>query len=305
MNAAAPPADPDRRAWLEKLRCIGRREGFFEELGADHTALYVARGDTLIVTFENLDHVFEHHDNRMPWGHAFVSSQGWSMLGLMAHGWTWYRDPAVFAFFDYLAADGFFAQFRRVVFYGASMGAYAACAFSAAAPGATVIAISPQATLDRTIAPWERRYRAAWRRDFTGAYGYAPAQVQAAHRVHLFHDPAAPLDAMHATLFDGPNVAKYACRFAGHRIASLWMAAGILKPVVMECVDGTLTPPRFYRMARARRDVPRYQRDLLDRARAMGRDTLAARYCEAVLARREAAPYFAAALEELRGSAPA
>ncbi len=72
----------------------------------------------------------------MPWGYGFVEAHGWSMLGMMAHDWTWYRDAAVWDFFDRLRDEGFFKQFDKVVFYGASMGAYAASVFSSAAPGA-------------------------------------------------------------------------------------------------------------------------------------------------------------------------
>ena len=62
--------------------------------------------------------------------------------------YLWLRNPAkmsapALAMLDELRDSGFFARFRRVIFYGASMGGYAAAAFSSAAPGATVILISP------------------------------------------------------------------------------------------------------------------------------------------------------------------
>ena len=109
-------------------------------------------------------------DTRRPWGFEFIEAQNWSMLGVMANGWTWFRDPAVTAEFDCLKDSGFFEQFDRVVFYGASMGGYAAAAFSSAAKGATVFAISPQSTVDKTVVPWEMRYKSVWNRDFTGPY---------------------------------------------------------------------------------------------------------------------------------------
>lgn len=286
-----------RLDWRANLARIGAAEGFYEELGAEHSALYVARGKTLMVTFENLDHVYERGADRLPWGYEFVQRRGWSMLGLMAHDWTWYRDPAVFDFFDRLRDDGFFAGFDRVVFYGASMGGYAACAFSAAAPGATVLAISPQATLERSLAGWESRYVKAWRRDFSGRYAYAPDCIEAAERVHLFFDPAAPLDAMHASLFRGENVEKYRCRYMGHRIASLWLQMGILKQVTEGCVDGTMTRAGFYRMMRARHDAPRYQKALLTRVTEKGRHDLTIRLCTHVLENRRA-PVFRQALRK-------
>lgn len=278
---------------------IGADRGFHRNLGTEHSALFVEGGSTLLVTFENLDHVAEWGADRLPWGYSFVTGQGWSLLGLMAHGWTWYRDEAVFDFFDALAEEGFFDRFDRVVFYGASMGGYAAATFAAAAPGATVIAISPQATLSRDIAPWETRYHRVWRRDFSpgSRYSYAPDGAATAERAYLFYDPAAPLDAMHAALFRSDPVVRYHCRRMGHRIASLWLGMGILKPVITACVEGRLESTDFYRALRKRRESPRYERELLEAVQARGRPDLVARTCRAVLARRRG-PKFRRALNE-------
>ncbi|NNF89736.1 MAG: phosphoadenosine phosphosulfate reductase [Boseongicola sp.] len=291
-----PPSPEDWRAHLEE---IGTRDGFFRRLGEMHSALHVERGDTLIVTFENLDHVYDRGENRMPWGYGFVETNGWSMLGLMAHGWTWYRDEAVHDFFDGLRKAGFFSKFKRVIFYGASMGGYAAAAFSAAAPGATVILISPQATLSRDVAPWETRYRKSWRRDFASRYGYAPDMTSEADHVYLFYDPVAPLDAMHAALFSGGNVSRFRCRYFGHRIASMWARTGILKPVIHACIDGSITPAFFYGHLRARRQDMKYQRAMLSRLQEARHWKRIVRLCEAVLARQRA-PRFRRALKEAR-----
>lgn len=292
QDAAPSPED-----WRARLEEIGQREGFFRSLGTEHSALHVARGDTLIVTFENLDHVYQRGEDRLPWGYGFVEANGWSMLGLMAHGWTWYRDEAVHDFFDELRDSGFFKRFKQVVFYGASMGGYAAAAFSAAAPGATVILINPQATLSRDVAAWETRYHRSWRRDFSSRYGYAPDMIREARQAYLFYDPLAPLDAMHAALFSSPNVAKFRCRYFGHRIATMWVRTGILKPVVHACIDGTLTPTNFYTQLRKRREDLRYQREMLDRLRAAGKPGRIVTYCRAVLARR-GGPKFRRAMRE-------
>ena len=267
------------------MRALCGDTGFFRPLGKEHTAIYVEAGKTLIVTFENLDHVMERNEDRRPWGFDFINSQGWSILGMMAHGWTWYRDADVIAFFDELARDRFFEQFDQVVFYGASMGAYAAAAFSAACPGATVIAISPQATLERDIASWETRYHKAWIRDFSGHYGYAPASVTKARKMYLMFDPREPLDAMHAALFQGDNITKLKCRFQGHRIASGLIQMKLLKPIITSCVDGTLTPTEFYRMIRARHELRRYQRDLLSKIDEKRHPGLVVILAEYVLAR--------------------
>ncbi|AML50535.1 alpha/beta hydrolase [Falsihalocynthiibacter arcticus] len=294
--AQVDKSDMSRKDWRAHMKAMGDAEGFYEDIGDEHTALFVRRGATLIVTFENLDHVYENSESRMPWGFNFVEDRGWSFLGMMAHTWSWYRDESIYDFFDRLRDEGFFESFDKVVFYGASMGAYAACAFSSAAPKSTVIAISPQATLDRQIASWETRYKKAWRRDYTTRYGYAPEMTSAAENVYLFYDPTEALDAMHASLFQGPNVQKFKCRYLGHRIASFWISLGLLKPIIQDCVDGTLTEPKFYERMRARRESMRYKRELLGRVQSRGRHDLVVRLCEYVLAQNRG-PKFRQALK--------
>ncbi|MBW0157094.1 phosphoadenosine phosphosulfate reductase [Sedimentimonas flavescens] len=291
MTARDIPSNPDlsghsREAWRRELIRIGDEGGFFRELGEQHTALHVRAGDTLVVTFENLDHVFELNGNRLPWGFDFIRSHGWSILGLMAHDWTWYRDPAVYDFFDTLRHEGFFEQFSQVVFYGASMGGYAAAAFSAAAPGATVITISPQASLDKALVPWETRYSKAWDRDFSDRYGYAPDSLRAADSVYLLFDPLAELDANHAALFQGDNITRLHCRMMGHRIASAMQGMGILKPVIESAIDSGLTELDFYQALRRRRDFTRYLKELLVRLEQRGNPWLMSLFCQHYLATR-------------------
>ena len=299
------PADPtlvpvvsqagDREAWRRELAEIGEENGFYRELGADHTALYVQSSDTLVVTFENLDHVFSHGTTRLPWGFHFIQSHGWSILGMMAHDWTWYRDEAVFDFFDELRDEGFFAQFKRVIFYGASMGGYAAAAFSAAAPGATVILISPQATLDSAVTPWETRYAKARHRDFNSRYGFGPASLASAAQVYLMWDPLARLDDRHAALFARPDIIRLKCRLMGHRIASAMQGMGILKKVVEGAIEGRLTDLEFYQLLRARRSYARYLRELLARLEKRDKTYLVALMCTHYLATRRG-PKFRKAL---------
>jgi hypothetical protein len=275
-----------RGDWAAIGRVLAGEDGFFIDEGT-HSFLHVARGDTLVVTFDNLDIAMDKRRDRRPWGHAFIAARGYSMLGVMADGWTWYRDPWVFATFDRLQAEGFFARFRRVVFYGASMGGYAACAFVAACPGADVVAISPQSTLDHRLVPWETRYAAARGRDFSGPYGDAAVASRAARRVVLLHDPYAPLDARHVARFDGPNVLALRAPLLGHRLGSSLSQMGVLSPIVSGLLDGSLTGPDYYRLLRARRDFPRYQRELFCRALDRGHPQLARRLADWVLARQD------------------
>lgn len=283
--APKPPVpEGNDEAWATIARGLAGDDGFYRDNGM-HSFLFVPRSDTLVVTFDNLDLAMGKREERRPWGFQFIEKQGWSMLGVMANGWTWYRDDWVAAEFDRLAADGFFARFSRVVFYGASMGGYAAAAFSAACPGADVVAISPQSTLDKALVPWETRYHTAWDKDFTGRYGDAAEASQGAARVMILFDPYEPLDAGQATRFTAPNVLALRTPLMGHRLGSSLNQMGILSPVILAALDGSLTATGFYRILRARREFPRYQKELFQRAVDRGRPALARRVAKWVLSR--------------------
>ena len=277
-------AGPKDASWSSIARTLAGTDGFFRESAA-HSFLFLKRSDTLVVTFDNLDIAMTKREDRRPWGFAFIEKQGWSMLGVMADGWTWYRDPWVWQQFDDLKASGFFKPFKRVVFYGASMGGYAACAFSAACPGADVVAISPQSTLDKAVVPWETRYHTAWSRDFSGPYGDAAQASTAAGRVTLLYDPYEPLDSGHADRFAGPNVVKLRTPLLGHRLGSSLHQMGILTPIILGALSGSLTELEFYRIIRARKMFPRYQRELFKRALDRGRPDLARKLGRWVLTR--------------------
>jgi hypothetical protein len=270
--------------WADIARELAGDTGFYRE-NPDHSFLFIKRADTLVVTFDNLDIAMEKRDDRRPWGFSFIEKQGFSMLGVMANGWTWYRDPWVWQQFDDLRTTGFFAQFKRVVFYGASMGGYAACAFVPACPGADVVAISPQSTLDKRLVPWETRYHTAWGRDYSGSYGDAAQVSRAAGRVTLLFDPYEPLDAAHIARFEGPNVMKLRTPLLGHRLGSSLQQMGILSQITLGALNGTLTELEFYRTIRARKTFQRYQRELFKRAIAKGRTGLARKLGRWVLTR--------------------
>jgi hypothetical protein len=286
FTAAGPvaKADGDNAEWREIAKGLAGDTGFFRAEG-DHSFLFIQRSDTLVVTFDNLDIAMEKREDRRPWGFSFIEKQGWSMLGVMAHGWTWYRDAWVHQQFDELRDSGFFSQFKRVVFYGASMGGYAACAFVAACPGADVVAISPQSTLDKRLVPWETRYSTAWGRDFSGPYGDAAQVSAAAGRVTLLYDPYEPLDTGHVARFTGANVMKLRTPLLGHRLGSSLHQMGILSQITLGALNGTLTELEFYRTLRARKTFQRYQRELFKRAMARGRPGLARKLGRWVLTR--------------------
>ncbi len=274
-----PKALQSDQQWSAIAKDLAGKDGFFTDLG-EHSFLYVPRGKTLVVTFDNLDIAMTKRDTRRPWGFEFIEAQNWSMLGVMANGWTWFRDDAVTTEFDRLKKSGFFKQFTRVVFYGASMGGYGAAAYSSAANGATVFAISPQSTLDKSIVPWEMRYKTVWNRDFSGAYGDASLVSDAAETVHIMYDPYVKPDAAHAARFTGKNVKFWRCPHLGHRLGSSLHQMGILSEIAQKCINGTLDDTTFYQLLRKRRSFARYLRELANLALERNHPALARKVLE-------------------------
>ncbi len=283
-----PPEPVREEGWDEIAVGLAGENGFYRPGPEAHSFLYMERStDTLVVTFDNLDIAMNNREDRRPWGFSFIEEQGWSMLGVMAGGWTWYRNPWVSEQFDELRDSGFFSKFKRVVFYGASMGGYAACAFSAAAPGCDVVAISPQTTLDKTIVDWETRYKVAWDRDFSGPYGDATKSIKMARRVSILYDPYEPLDAGHVKRFNGKNVNLLRAPLMGHRLGSSLNQMGLLSQIILGALSGRLESSEYYQLLRKRRDFPRYQRELFQRAVSKGHTKLAKTLGEAILKRND------------------
>ncbi len=286
FTANPPEPSEEDQSWKKIAQELAGDSGWFRPGPNGHSFLFMPRStDTLVVTFDNLDIAMNKREDRRPWGHNFIEGQGWSMLGVLAGGWTWYREDWVCQQFDDLAASGFFKGFKRVVFYGASMGGYAAAAFAPAAPGCDVVAISPQSTLDKSVVPWETRYKNAWDRDFSGPYGDAAAVSASARRVTILYDPYEPLDSGHVNRFTNDNVQKLRAPLMGHRLGSSLSQMGILTPIILGALNGTLEDADYYEMLRARKEFPRYQRELFQKAVSKGHTDLAKRLGQWVLDR--------------------
>lgn len=282
------------------METIAAEEGSLAPLGPRHWAFFVDDGTTLLVSFEMLDQA-RARPGQMPLAHDIAAAQGWSHLCIIADGQTWYRDPEVWDYFDRLVDDAFFDGYQQVLFYGAGMGGYAACAFAVTAPGARVLALAPCATLAPAQAGWDTRARAARRLDFTSRYGYAPDMLEGAGKVVILHDPAQREDAMHAALFRAPHITRIAARHAGDRLESVLGNLGLLPGLIDDAMRGRLDAPRFAAIWRKRRDYGPYLRHLLELAAASGRPQREAMICRSVV-RRLRAPEFAKRLANLTAS---
>jgi hypothetical protein len=272
--------------WLAEIETFGEAKGYFQPLGGSHAAVFADNSpDTLLVYFDTIPGARSTNPSGLPVPVEIAEALGWSHLALYSRKATWFRDHRVYRFFDGLVDEGFLEEFERVVFFGAGSGGYAAAAFSVAAPGATVIAVAPQATLDPDMAEWDDRFVTMRRTSFTDRYGYAPDMVEAAERVFVVYDPLVELDAMHAAMFRGANTARIRFRNAGPGTGREFMAMGALRPVLEAAAEGRLDAQEMFRALRMRHNYQPYLRNLLTRLHAEERHLLTAILCRATLAR--------------------
>ncbi|MCQ0090960.1 glycosyltransferase family 2 protein [Roseovarius sp. M141] len=275
MAQQATDESPETPRWLDDLRPGAEGEGFFEK-NLRHSLMFIKRpSDRLLVTFDNLSNVNDDSITREPWAYKFASDGGYSHLGVMAHVSDWYRDGDLIRRFQGLVAQGFFEGYERVVFAGVSMGGYASLAFSSLVPGAHVVAINPQTTLDPALVPWETRYENGQRQDWTLPLADGAALTAGAGRVNVFYDPYFELDQQHVDRFHGDNVHIFKCWFSNHKTAVLLRKIGALKAVMTHCIMDELTAPEFYSLYRERRYLPWYRGAVSNYFREKGREALA------------------------------
>ncbi|QBF31400.1 phosphoadenosine phosphosulfate reductase [Thalassococcus sp. S3] len=294
----------DPEAWRTKMAEIADEHGTYQPLGDKHFATFIDDRSTLIVTFESMQGIQVLSDMGQPLGFDLLRALGWSHLCIVSDGDTWFRDPMIYEFFDRLIDDAFFEDFDRVVFYGAGPCGYAACAFSIAAPGATVIAVQPQATLDPRIAGWDDRFDHMRRTSFTDRYGFAPEMLDGADHAFVFYDPMQPLDAMHAALFHRSNVDLLRMPHMGAALQTDLMEMKLLYRILAQAGLGKFDADGFGQMYRARRDYPPYLRNLLARLEAEERPELTKMLCRNVTSRMKA-PRFRRRLVALEAPAEA
>ena len=70
----------------------------------------------------------------------------------------------------------------------------------------------------------------------------------------------------------------------GHRLGTSLQQMGLLSPITLGALNGTLTELEFYRMIRARKSFGRYQKELFRKAVERGHPELARRMARHLLA---------------------
>ncbi|WP_373353594.1 hypothetical protein [Pseudoroseicyclus sp. CXY001] len=257
-------SDLPAEAWSAELARLGEAQGHYEQVGPDHAALFCEAGRNLLVTFTSFEEA-RRAPGALPFGYRLAARLGWSHLAVLSRGETWFRDSRLWGYFDRICDDGFLEDFDRVLFYGAHAGGHAAAAYSLAAPGARVLALRPVATLEPSLAGWDRRHMEARRLDFTSRYGFAPDMIEAARAAYVVYDPHLGADAAHAALFRSEPCLALPARFAGAGLEPMLKRLGLLEPMLEAAMEGSLEPEGFAQLWRHRREDPSWLRALARR----------------------------------------
>ncbi len=274
----------DPEPWRDRVEELGNALGQCARLGERYLATRIYAGPRLLVSFENVPAARKFHPDAAPRGWLMARDRGWSTLTLLAsEPENWFRDEAVYAYFDELIDEGYFDDFEEVLFYGVGGAGYAAAAYSVAAPEARVLTLRPQATLDPARAAWDHRFMGQRAKDFTSRFGYAPDMLETASRAWVIHDPLVAEDAMHATLFAAPNTLLLRTPHLGRTPERDLSVMGVLDDLIDEAMEGTLDHAAFAGYWRARQQHLPYLRTLFMQLDEDGREGLLARLCRFVL----------------------
>ncbi len=233
---------------------------------APKAALWFEPGSRqLVVSFDNLATVDDPYP-RPPWLLARLQAEGYAVLGVQTFAKDWYRNPDAAPLVGSLAATGFFARFERVVFIGASMGAFGAINLATLVPRATVIAFSPQSTMSTAIAPFERRFGWAVRKGdwTTPAFLDARDAVPNVAQIVLLYDGRVPEDLAHARRLTAPNVQALRVDHCTHEAIRVVLKCGALPPLLAEVMQTGRAGPAFWQAMRARRTVRKWARAMME-----------------------------------------
>ena len=167
------------------------------------------------------------------------------------------------------------------------MGGFAALSFASFVPGATIVSLSPQSTLDPKLVPWEPRFAKGRKGDWTLPCSDAAKTIGKAKRAYVLFDPYVALDLKHVDRLPAKNLIKLKAFWFGHKTAVVLRRLDTIKPFMRGAIQGTLTEAEFYAMIRGRKDLLLYRRNMEAHLEAKQRDALMSRFRFAFRRRRQ------------------
>lgn len=267
--------------WYGEIYPDGPRNGFFHSW-ADHAALFVKRSDErLLISFDD-----PQNQNRIPcdldgWSSALARTRGWSHLVIQSQRPCWYRDQNLINLFQSLGAERFFDGFGNVSLVGTFMGGFGALAFAGFVPGATVVAIDPQSTLDPGAAPWDTRFSDSASLNWMLPFSDAAVGVGEAGKAYVIYDPFLATSQRHIDRLPQERLIRLKAFGCGEKVAAVLKRIGMFDTLLERAIMGKLQASEFYPAIRGRKDVYAYSRSLENHLLERGKDVLAKRFRQA------------------------
>ncbi|MGV6839624.1 MAG: hypothetical protein ACWA40_05460 [Planktomarina sp.] len=277
-------------SWYYEIFPAGPAKGFYQKWDM-HSLVCVERSPKqLVITFDNLAEAGNKRYDREAWAGKFCRDNGWSHIGVFAQGPTWFRDDKLIAYFEYLAASGYFSQYDNVALAGASMGGFGAMIFASMIPGATVLAFSPQSTLAQNLVPWERRFGKGRAQDWTLDLSDAARTLDDAARTYVIYDPFLKNDVLHVNRLPPNKITVLKGPGLGHKSALVLRRMNVLKAVMSQGIAGDLTPGSFKSLIEGRKSIYLYRKNMEAHLNERGKPQMALQFRAAFQRRkREAA----------------
>lgn len=201
-----------------------------------------AHGDECcVVTFDSFTD-FRTLD-RPGFGEAFLDGAGVDAIHVIPRENAWYQHAEML---DAMASvHAATRHYRRVVTYGSSMGGYAALRFAGVAGAHAALALSPQYSIDPTVAPWEERWSES-SRHFTPVWESRlpfPAMDQA----YVAYDPL-NIDRKHIALIAAAmKIEPVRLPGGGHPVTGYLSETKMLKHLILSVCRNDLDVPAFIR----------------------------------------------------------
>ena len=203
------------------------------------------RDDLVFITFEHC--LPERERGRPGFAENFLQRRGFTAYHFQPSSNSWYQLPEMTEAMARVRAE--IAPGTRVVTYGMSMGAYAAYRFSEPLGADSVIAFSPQCSVDPRIVWWERRWRyegkcLIWDRN----------RPRPGASIYVFYDPLnADRRHIRRILREAP-MRLVRINFSGHEAITYLNECGLLGHAILGAARDDIDIPTFEALAWRERD---------------------------------------------------
>lgn len=209
-------------------------------------------GRDLIVSFSHMD--FDSSSDRF-WGDAVFRTLGYDGLGIVCKGNHWFPKTDLLAHETVLKE--IVARYRNRILYGFSMGGYGALKFSSMLNATTVLALSPQWSIDPAdVYQYDRRLCHLYRPEVNGAMAIAPGDVSG--KAYAFFDPHDKRDVWNVDQINkaAPDLKRIKVFGVGHETIDVLAGTENLRSVLEACASQSEAEAQRL-IAKLRRAQPR------------------------------------------------